>query len=70
MELESDSSSFESGSGILGGDNPDAKVLSRSFFSFAFESVVIENLDELAFVNENATVDSEYFFVPLVYCID
>ncbi|KAF5932136.1 hypothetical protein HYC85_028307 [Camellia sinensis] len=32
--------------------------------------VVTEKLDKLDLVNENATADSEYFCVPLVYCID
>ena len=57
-------------SGVPGVDNSNAVVLSRSSFSFSFESVVTEELDELDFVNENATADSEYFFLPLVYCID
>lgn len=43
--------------------------MSRSSF-FAFESVVTEELDELDLMNENDAVDSEYFFVLLVYCID
>ena len=38
-------------------------------FSFAFELVVIEELDKLDFMNENAA-DFEHFSVPLVYCID
>ncbi|KAF5934632.1 hypothetical protein HYC85_030803 [Camellia sinensis] len=33
-------------------------------------SVVTEELDELDLVNEIATTDSEYFSMPLVYCID
>jgi len=45
-ESDSGSSESESESGILGVDNPNAKVLSRSSFSFSFESVVIkEELD-------------------------
>lgn len=72
VESESDSSSSESESGIPGGDNPDAKVLSRSSFSFSFsfESVITEELNELDLMNENATTDSKYFSMPLVYCID
>ncbi|KAF5933234.1 hypothetical protein HYC85_029405 [Camellia sinensis] len=70
VESESNFGSFESGSGIPGIDNPDAEVLSRSSFSFSFESVVTEELDELDLLNENATADFEYFSVPLVYCID
>ncbi|GMP63150.1 hypothetical protein CsSME_00024952 [Camellia sinensis var. sinensis] len=71
MESELDSSSSESESGIPGVDNPDSIVLSRSSFSFSFESVVTEELDELKPLNENdTTAVSEYFSVPLVYCID
>ena len=61
----SDSSSSKSEYGIFGGGNPKTKVLSRSSFSFSFESVT-EDLDLL---NENS-VDSVYFSIPLVYCID
>ena len=42
VESESGSSSSESESRIPGGDNPDATVLSRSSFSFSFESGVTE----------------------------
>ena len=44
---EADSSSTESESGIPGGDNSDATVLSRSSFSFSFEAVVTEESDGL-----------------------
>ena len=44
--------------------------MSRSSFSFSFESVVTDELDELDFKNKNATADFEYFSMPLVYCID
>ena len=44
MESESDSNSSESDFGIPGVVNPDAKVLSKSSFSFAFESIVTEEL--------------------------
>ena len=68
---ESDSSSTESESGIPGGDNPDATVLSRSSFSFSFESVVTEESDGLEVFNENdVDVVSEYFSVPLIYCLN
>ncbi|GMP68115.1 hypothetical protein CsSME_00027838 [Camellia sinensis var. sinensis] len=71
VESESDSSSSELESGISGVDNPDAVVLSRSSFSFSFESVVTEELDELETLNKNGTTAvSEYFIVPFVYCID
>ncbi|KAF5931579.1 hypothetical protein HYC85_027750 [Camellia sinensis] len=71
VESESDSGSVESESGIPGGDNPDATVLSRSSFSFFFESIVTEELDDLEVANENsAVVAFEYFSVPLVYCIN
>ena len=53
MESKSNSSSFESESGIPGVDNLDATVLSRLSFSFSFESVVTEESDELNVVNEN-----------------
>ena len=71
VESESDSSSSESESGIPGVHNSNAVVLSRSSFSFSFESVVIEELDELDVVNENGTTAvSERFSMPLVYCIN
>ena len=71
VESESGSSSTESESGIPGDDNPDAIVLSRSSFSFFFESVVTEESDNLDMLNENGMdVVSEYFFVPLIYCIN
>ncbi|GMP35086.1 hypothetical protein CsSME_00007686 [Camellia sinensis var. sinensis] len=70
VESESDSGSSQSESGIPGSDNPDAKVLSRLSFSFSFESVVIEEPNELDFMNKNAIADAEYIFVLLVYCID
>ena len=64
-ELESGSSSTESESGIPGGDHSDATVLSRSSFSFSFESVVTEESDGLEVLNENnVDVVSEYFSVP------
>ena len=44
--------------------------MSRSSFFLSFESAVTEELGELDLLNENATANSEYFFVPLVYCID
>ena len=70
MESELDSSSSESEFDIPRVDNPDAVVLSRSSFSFTFESVLIEDLDELEVVNENGTTAAfEYFSVPVVYCI-
>ena len=55
MESELGSSLSESNSGILGGDNPDATVLSKSSFSFSFESVVTEESDGLDVINENGT---------------
>lgn len=55
VESESNSSSSESESSIPGVDDPDAVVLSRSSFSFSFESVVIEELDELEALNEKDT---------------
>lgn len=66
MKLESDSDFSKSESGIPGGDNLDAKVLSRSSFSFTFESVITEELD---LMNKNAA-NSEYFSMPHVYYID
>ena len=70
-ESESGSSSTESESGNPGDDNPDAKVLSRSSFSFSFKSVVTEDSDDLDVLNENqVAVVSEYFSVPLIYCIN
>ncbi|GMP34651.1 hypothetical protein CsSME_00007433 [Camellia sinensis var. sinensis] len=70
VESESNSSSSESESNIPGVDNPDVIVLSRSSFSFSFESIVTEELDELDLLNMNTTAISEYFSVPLMYCID
>ncbi|GMP89294.1 hypothetical protein CsSME_00040933 [Camellia sinensis var. sinensis] len=71
VESKSDSSSSELESSIPGVDNLDAVVLFRSSFSFSFESIVIEELDELETLNENGTTAvSEYFSMPLVYCID
>ena len=71
VESELGSSLFESKSGILGGDNPDATVLSRSTFSFSFESVVTEESGDLEVINENGmAVVFEYFSVPLIYCIN
>ena len=68
---ESDSSSTESESGIPGGDNSDATVLSRSSFSLSFESVVTEESDGLEVLNEiYVDVVSEYFSVPLIYCLN
>ena len=61
---ESDSSSSESGTS--GSGNPDAKVLSWSFFSVWFESTVTEDPD---FLKGNAG-NVAYFSVPLVCCID
>ena len=70
-ESKSGSSSTESESGNPGDDIPDATVMSRSSFSFSFESVVTENSDDLDVLNENqVTVVSEYFSVPLIYCIN
>ena len=70
-ESESGSSSTESESGNPGDDNPDATVMSRSSFAFSFESVVTENSDDLDVLNKNqVTVVSEYFSVPLIYCIN
>ena len=43
--------------------------MSKSSFFFSFESVVTEELDELDLLNVNPTAVSEYFSVPLVYCI-
>ena len=64
-ESELGSSLAESKSGIPGGDNPDAIVLSRSSFSFSFESVVTEESDGSEVLNENKVdVVSEYFSVP------
>ncbi|GMP73898.1 hypothetical protein CsSME_00031489 [Camellia sinensis var. sinensis] len=71
VESELDSSSSESESSIPGINKPDAIVLSWLSFSFSFESVVTEELDELEALNENdTTAVSEYFSVPLVYYID
>ena len=71
VELKSDSSSTESESGNPGDDNPDATVLSRSSFSFSFESVLTEESDDLDVLNENqVAVVSEYFSLPLIYCIN
>ncbi|GMP54864.1 hypothetical protein CsSME_00019890 [Camellia sinensis var. sinensis] len=71
VESESDSNSSESESGIPGFNNLDVVVLSWSSFSFSFESVVTEELDELEALNENDTIAIyEYFSVPLVYCIN
>ena len=40
-------------------------------FSFSFESVVTEESDGLEVFNENdADVVSEYFSVPLIYCLN
>ncbi|XP_028079120.1 uncharacterized protein LOC114280909 [Camellia sinensis] len=58
VELDSGSSEG-SESSIPGGGNSDAKVLSMSSFSFAFEFVVTEEVDLL---NENST-DFEYFSI-------
>ena len=70
-ESESGSSSTESESGNPGDDNLDATVMSRSSFSFSFESVVTENSNDLDVLNENqVTVVSEDFSVPLIYCIN
>ncbi|KAF5934569.1 hypothetical protein HYC85_030740 [Camellia sinensis] len=70
-ESESGSSSTESESGNSGDDHPDATVKSRSSFSFSFESVVTEISDDLDELNENlVTVVSEYFSVPLIYCMN
>ena len=70
-ESESGSSSSESEFGIPGGNNPDNTVLSKSSFSFSFESVVTEELDGSEVSNENeVTVVSEYFSVPLIYCLN
>ena len=71
VESESGSSSSESESGNPGGDEPDTTVLSRSSFSFSFESVVTEESGDLEVINENGmAVASEYFSMPLVYCIN
>ena len=71
VESKLGSSSSESESGILGGDNPDATVLSRSSFSFSFESVVIEESDDLDVLNENGmAVVFEFYSMPLIYCIN
>ena len=70
-ESESGSNSTESEFGILRGDNPYATVLSRSSFSFSFESVVTEESDGLEVFNENdVDVVSEFFSVPLIYCLN
>ena len=70
-ESESGSSSSESESGNPEGDNPDTTVLSRSSFSFSFESVVTEESGDLEVINENeVAVAFEYFSVPLIYCIN
>ena len=40
-------------------------------FSFSFESVVTEESDDLDVLNENdVAVVSEYFSVPLIYCLN
>ena len=70
VESESSSSSSDSKSGILGGANLDATVLSRSSFSFSFKSVVIEESGDLEVINENcAAVAFEYFSVPFIALI-